>query len=238
MKLRKLTPRGISKFSELLLEARNGGNPDFSSLLQLPGLTLEYEHGIEIQPTPSRKKREVGKYLFETLAPIGDPNAVQQDAGLWSWLTLYWIDSLAPVRADGTRKIRANYYWIPETDNFQNYYRHFLALPFRAYAAYSSNPDAAAALFAGEIDVVGELTEQIASSQDIFANPALLETASKLYVEVPEDKLKAGAGGKGPGSPRRFAAIINQLVLTYDVSSIAPNKLMKLLPSEFDKFKP
>lgn len=237
MKLRYLTPRGIAKFNEYLQNAREGSDPNFKDLETMPGLAEEFQHGIEVGALPSRKKREVGKYLFEILTPLGDPNATQLNIGLWAWLTLHWIDELAPKNADGLRKIRANYYWVPEPDNYQNYYRHFLALPYRAYSKFSDNPDIAAALFTGEIDVVGELTEQVASSKDIFANPALLAAASKLYVEIPGDKLKPGGGGKGPGSPRRFAAIINQLVLTFDVSMIQPTKLMELLPAEFDKFK-
>lgn len=235
MRVRILNERGIAQFRDFLQLCREGQDPDFANLAIQPSFSSET--GIEISKIPSLKKHEVAAYLFELLKPLGHANTIESQVGLWAWLTLNWIDDLAPKKSDGSREVKSNYRWIPESDNFRNYYRHMLALPYRAYSAHPSNPEIAAALLAGRVGIPGELTEQIASSQEIFANASLLGTASKLYVDTKSYELKPGAGGNGPGSPRRYAAVVNQLILTYDVSTISPQKLLTLLPPEFDRFK-
>ena len=41
---------------------------------------------------------------------------------------------------------------------------------------------------------------------------------------------------KSPGSPRRFADVLSQLDLTWDLHSLSVEQLLELLPSEFDEF--
>lgn len=235
MKVRILNERGLAQFRDFLQLSREGQDPDYANLTVQPGFSTET--GIEISAIPSLKKKEVAAFLYELLKPLGHHNAIESQTGLWAWLTLYWIDDLAPKKADGTREVKSNYRWIPESDNPRNYYRHMLALPYRAYAAHPTNPEISAALLAGRVGIPGELSEQIASRQEIFANASLLGTASKLYVDLSTFELRPGAGSSGPGSPRRFADVINQLILTFDVSTINPQKLLTLLPAEFDKFR-
>lgn len=79
---------------------------------------------------------------------------------------------------------------------------------------------------------------QLASRQEIIASPSLMAAITTLYFNPATDRLKAGAAGKGPGSARRVADVIQQFDLTWDVYGMDPSKFLGLLPSEFDRFKP
>lgn len=65
-----------------------------------------------------------------------------------------------------------------------------------------------------------------------------MRVATDLYVDPSTGKAKSGAGGKGPGSARRLADMVNQLDLTWDLYAMFPKGLLTLLPKEFDRFRP
>lgn len=237
MELRRLNSRGLTKFQEYIHQAKAGGSPDLKALVTQPGFSEPLGNGIGVDALPSRNKKDVGKYLTELLQPLGEPEAVLIDRGLWAWLSLYWFDELTKKPGSATQEIGADYRHIPEPGNYKNYYRHLLAFPFRIYSKYQSTPDAADVFFTGDITKPGELTEQIASIQDIIANPPLVEAATMLYIDPVTRDRKVGAAGAGQGSARRFAAVLNQFMLTFDVAVMKPHELLSLLPAEFDKFK-
>ena len=60
-----------------------------------------------------------------------------------------------------------------------------------------------------------------------------------LYLDRPTMSLKRGhAGGNtSPGSARRFAMLLQQLDLTYDILEMSSDAIIGLLPAEFDKFR-
>ncbi len=78
--------------------------------------------------------------------------------------------------------------------------------------------------------------EQLASRQSIITNDTIMEVASRLYIDASK-KQKKGAASKKNGSVRRFTEIINQFDLTWDLYGMSPERLMELLPKEFDKFR-
>lgn len=237
MQLRTLNSRGLTAFQDYIIQARAGESPDFKALITQPGFSEPVPNLIDVEALPSRNKRDVGKYLTELLAPLGDPESVLLDRGLWAWLSLFWFDELTKNPRSSSHDVGSAYRYIPEPGNFRNYYRHLLAFPFRIYSKFQSSPEAADVFFTGDIATPGELTEQIASIQDIIANPPLVEAATMLYIDPVTKARKVGAAGAGQGSARRFAAVLNQFMLTFDVAVMKPHELLALLPAEFDKFK-
>jgi hypothetical protein len=84
---------------------------------------------------------------------------------------------------------------------------------------------------------MGDVVEQLASRQEIVTNKAIVGAATKLYYDRVTGAPRRGAGGKGAGSARRLADIINQLDLTWDLYAMSENDLIARLPAEFDRFK-
>ena len=93
------------------------------------------------------------------------------------------------------------------------------------------------ALICGPVSKQGDLIEQLASRQELITNKSLIKAVTELYYNPSTGTNKRGAGGKGAGSPRRLAEVIDQYNLTWDLYAISPDEIIGLLPSEFDRFK-
>jgi hypothetical protein len=179
---------------------------------------------------------EAAAVLTDVLASAGvsDP---ERDAGLWAWLAAVYFETLCRKDKTGHLKPGERARWIPELSNFQRYYRHLLLGPYLIYRAHSDQPTRVAALLCGHVSSPGDIAEQLASRMELVSNRTLMQVATQLYVSPTTGKAKPGAGGKGGGSARRLADIVNQLDLTWDLYDMDAEGLLVLLPKEFGKFK-
>ena len=235
--LRRLTDVGLSAVSLALLDIEDGKEPDISSLLESDVFT-EMVPGIEIEVKSFATREEAGKYFFDTLEPLRATGAnLMTDKGLWTWLALAWIEELAPKDSDGSRKLYDHRRWILSVDGHYAYYRHHLAGPYYIYDAHHDDPKRASALLCGSVSVPGEVWEQIASRQVFAGSPNLMAVVTKLYFDTSKNSLKRGAASQGAGGVRRLPMVINQFGLTWDVEGMPVDRILDLLPSEFNKFK-
>ena len=81
----------------------------------------------------------------------------------------------------------------------------------------------------------GDVAEQLSARQERISNRAVMAVATQLYVR--NGSIRKGAAGKGAGSARRLANVLDQLDLTWDLYDLDPDGLLELLPSEFDSFR-
>jgi hypothetical protein len=235
--LRALNTDGITAVTRLLIDIDNGSSPEIDSLINSEKYSSALDD-IEIERRTFVDRLDAGRYFYETLAPLRRGRTdVLRHKGLWTWLALSWIDILAPVSPQGTRKLFDSRRWVLAVDDYQAYYRHHFAGPYSVYAAHADDPSRAMALLCGTVATPGEVWEQIASRQDFASSPTLVELATRLYFDPATKKLKPGSGSKGAGSPRRLPTVIEQFGLTWDVRGMPVDRLLGLLPSEFDRFK-
>ena len=237
MKVRRLTEKGLKDFTGFL-DAVNGGQQFESPNALLTGEdTSENIHvDIDIEEREFGNRFDAAKYLDEHLSGASIPD-LDHDKGIWAWLALFYFKQLCAQDKVGKSTPGELARWIPATDNFRKYYRHLLAGPYRVFRAHRDSPERAMALLDGPVSKPGEMAEQLASSQEFVTNPAVVELATKLYLDK-ELKRKKGSGGKGPGSPRRLAALLNQWDLTFDLYSMSTADLSTMLPKEFSRFVP
>jgi hypothetical protein len=169
---------------------------------------------------------------------IDDGQHVLRDEGLWTWLAFASIDRLAPLVL-GVRKPGDWARLILDSANYKRYYRHLLAGPYYIYDAHRDDPDRARALLTTPVERPGELVEQFASRQELVRSPGIVGAITQLYLDRATNRLKSGHGGNNasPGSARRFAMLLQQLDLTYDIFEMSPEAIIGLLPFEFDKFR-
>ncbi len=236
MILRRLNEKGLGEFS-LFLDSLVGDDPSETpkTLLEDHGMSDPLEILIDIEPQDFDTRYKAAEYLFNALSTL-DNSEVERDKGLWAWLSLFFFEKLCTVDTSGLRKPGARAKWIPETGDFRRYYRHLLAGPYLIYRAHRDNPKRALVLLCGRLDRPGEIVEQLASRQEIITNQAIIETATKLYIDTKTGQPKTGAAGKGGGSARRFAEILNQFDVTWDLSVMESEDILNMLPKEFDKF--
>ncbi len=91
-------------------------------------------------------------------------------------------------------------------------------------------------MLAGPLNQPGDIAEQLASRQEIVTNKAAMALATTLYINSATQRAKKGAAGRGPGSARRFADVLNQFDLTWDLYSMKMDTMLKMLPNEFSRF--
>lgn len=235
--VRRLNQSGIERFSLFLDSLRTDTPQDRPVEILTDQLTSEeLECQIYIENRSFANRLEAARYLDEKFDSSG-LRGVERDRGLWAWLSLFYFEQLCPADNHGRRKPGELARWVPEVNNYQRYYRHLLAGPYRIYRAHRDRPERALALLCNPLDRPGDIVEQLASRQEIVTNKAVIETATELYIDPSTRKPRRGAGGKGRGSARRLAAVLNQLDLTFDLYALDKEALLKLLPPEFNRFR-
>lgn len=235
MKLRKLNAEGIQAFSSYLdvLDAQ----PTLAiptNLLNDPKTSEAIGKSIEIERKSFGSRYAAAQYLHERLQHAA-LSEVDRDTGLWGWLALFYFDELCPADRSGARFTGERARYIPDA-SFQRYYRHLLAGPFRIFRAHRDKPERALAVLCQPLDKPGDIVEQLASRQEIVTNRAVIEVATKLYIDPALKKPRRGAGGKSNGSARRYADVLNQFDLTWDLYAMPSPELLGILPNEFTRF--
>lgn len=234
MKLRKLNEQGIGQF-ELLLEAlRQGKSVETPLDLLTSSETSEavsQTEDIHIRVLHSRF--ELAAFVDKLLAGAEVANEMN-DIGLWSWLGAAFLDSTCPAEADGSRKPGNSYRHIP-SNNWRDFYRHLIRGPVRIFRLFKDSPGAASIVLCQKPYSPGDFVEQLASRQERITNPAIIETANRLYYDSSTGSPKRGASPnwRKAGTLRRFGDVLDQLDLTYDLYSMSADQLTSLLPSEF-----
>ena len=238
MKLRRLTPEGITKFSEYLDLLEN------EPTRMVPTNLLEDSTCSEIfgQPTEIQKKTfgtryAAAEYLDGILAKTGVAD-VGRDVGAGAWLTLLFFDELCPPNKSGERELRERPAYIPDPQNYQRYYRHLLFGSLLIFRAHRDDPKRAMAFLCKPLPIIDDIVAQLASRQEIVSNPAVVELATHLYFDPASGTTKKGAGGKGGGSPRRLVDILRQFDVTWDLYAMSRQEFWAVLPKEFVKFRP
>src|SRR5690606_17109233 len=75
------------------------------------------------------RRRDASEYFVDLLKGIPE-HEIAHDAGLWTWLTLFYFDQICPIDS-GARKVKNDYYYIFEPNNPRHFYRHLLFVAWR-----------------------------------------------------------------------------------------------------------
>jgi hypothetical protein len=237
MKLRQLNAAGIERL-EAFLDSLTTDTPlpKSDELLTSPLTSEPFPITKDIYGVDFASRLEAAKY-FDHLLGSCPQELVLRNRGLWSWLALLFFDQLCPRTADGRWRPRDRARWILQADDYRKYYRHLLAGPYGIYRAHRNNAAVAEGVLCTPLNSPGEIAEQLASRQELVTNPSVMAVATNLYLDPNSRRPKRGAGGKGPGSPRRLAAFLDQIDLTFYLQAITPELLLEKLPKEFDRFR-
>jgi hypothetical protein len=236
--LRRLNEAGITGFAQYLDVLRRGGAAEPpTDALTIAELSEPLSMQIEVEEQEFTSRLDWARYIDEKLEGKGLKN-IERDAGLWTWLTLFYVKQLLPSKKNGRKKVGEEAMWIPQIRNYQRYYRHLLAGPYRIYRAHRASPASALILLGGPFGSHGEVVEQFASRLEIVTNRGLIQSLTTLYWDAQKRKLRKGAAGKDAGSARRLADVLLQFDVTWDLYALTSECFLGLLPQEFDKFIP
>ena len=90
-----------------------------------------------------------------------------------------------------------------------------------------------------------QLAERLLGKMEAYRSPGVMDLANRLYSDPATGQQKTGiAGGGGGGNQRpaggivRLLDVLDQLYMTYDVYGMTAERLLDLLPPEFNRFRP
>lgn len=235
MNLRRMNDQGVDRFSKFLDSLTSATPlPYPKTLLDDPEATVEVTPSIEVEQRTFDTRLAAAKYLFHLFKKSGQTD-IERDRGLWAWLSLFYFEQLCPMRGTG-RVIRERARYFPDLTNFQRYYRHPLAGSYLIYSAHQDDPSRVLAFLSVPLHIMTDIIEQLASRQELVTNSGLVSVATKLYYDREKSDLRPGARGKGKGTARRLADVMNQFDVTWDLYSMKQHEIESLLPDEFSRF--
>lgn len=232
--IRSLNSAGIKNFQDWISTGAPGEIPeqwltDSQTSESLPEAGL-VEKGV------FKNRFDLGAYCNERLAAI-PLSAIPRTHGVWSWLSLFFFDVIAPKNASGTRSLRETVRYIPSED-YQKYYRHLIG--FAVYAIRQYGADAEPLLVSTKPGILHtDYCEQIFGYQDLCQTRAFISVANMLYFDAAARRIKPSAAPnkKKPGTLRRLGDVFYQLEVTYDVQGMNRDGLAEILPGEFSTWK-
>jgi len=234
MLARRLTTEGIEQFDTFLVSLKTEPSLDAPmELLTGSATSAPVDAEVDAEPRDLHSRLEVAEHLNRILKQ--DATNLRTDAGFWTWLALRWFETLCPTHG-GKWQPGDRSRWIADLEDPRKSCRHFLAGPYQVFRAHRDDPTRALSLLCGPPQQQGLLVTLIASRPSLVTCRAVVGAATRLYYDSSKGRNRTGLTGKGPGSPRRFADILSQLDLTWDLHSLTTEELLALLPAEFDEF--
>ena len=230
MKIRSMTPDGVDAFRTWLNGRASGDIP--AELLTGSKQTKSFQPALEIEQRKFTCRYELGQYVNEILGPVS-LSEVPRNHGIWSWLSIFFFDSLCPKNPDGTRDPKESVRYIWDV-SFSKYYRHLIGHTVYSIRLYGEE---AKPLFVAPSKriVHTDYCEQIFGYQDLCHTVSFIATANRLYFDQKKNQIKAGAtpNTRKPGTVRRLGDVFNQIALTFDVQGMSPEQILQKLPQEF-----
>jgi hypothetical protein len=232
VKLRRFNQSGIDAFRRRLSELRQA--PATAAPLELledERLTEVVVPGVQIEGSVFETRREAANYLSMVLQSLR-PEQVAADAGLWTWLSLLFFDSVCPV-VDGQRGVRNDYHYIFEPRNSRHFYRHLL---FIAWQILRLAPRWNTLLLRSRTSSLDKITTEVLKRLYLTRIPCIFEVLERLYWDPERRRPRAGITGNkvtAGNLTHRLPLRISQLEKNYDLVDLNAEQLIELLGDEF-----
>lgn len=170
----RLTAEGISRFREWVNQGAAGPAP--STLLTDAETSEAVGGNIALELREFASRYEFGEYLAERLSALPS-SMIRFDPGLLDWITLYYIDMLAPRRENGTRDMKEIVRYSLELKN-RKWSRHLVRMNWMAVIEHGPM---ARVMLALPVTKHSEVLEQLAGQQEVFGARAVVQAADALY---------------------------------------------------------
>ncbi len=177
MIVRQFNASGIAAFEAFLAECRTHPQmPVPRNLLKDNSLAERIGPHIAVEPKHFTLRRDAADYLAKLLEPL-PPDEIAENAGLWTWLSLFFFDEVCPVH-DGRRQIRSPQFYVYEPKLVRRAYYHLLFIPWRiAHIA----PNHGRIFLTGPVHQQNEVTRLVMKRLYLLRIPCIFEVLDRLY---------------------------------------------------------
>src|SRR5262245_5062448 len=123
MIVRQFSDSGIREFRAWLAQARAAPGASVPrDLLEDNQHTFALTPQMVVEPRRFATRRDAAEYFSKLLAPLPEVD-VALNAGLWTWLSLFFLDQVCAEK-NGQRVITNDYSYVFEPKNPRHCYRH------------------------------------------------------------------------------------------------------------------
>jgi len=233
IELRSFNQKGIASVKDFLKALRDGGrNQNPIELLDDRSLTrIDYED-ISVESRGFATRRDAAKYFHQKFEAIPSIE-LRSNAGLWTWLSLFYFDQICP-EIDGLRKVRNDYTYIFMPDQSMYFYRHLL---FVAWYVKHVSPTYNRLFLDTTVHQLDRFTEDVFKRLYLTRIDCIFEVLDRLYWDRQTNRPRKGVNSPGKTTAgdliHRFPTRIRQLEKTYDLMSLSTDQLLQLLGDEF-----
>lgn len=232
MKLRRFNNEGIQAFKEFLAKCRRQPDTELPiGLLENGTFTEIMDGGLSVAASHFETKGDAARYFETVLRPIPVEDLVK-DAGLWSWLTMLFFDSVCPSEGGG-RVVKNDYHYIYEPTNTRHFYRHLLFISWRVIKLA---PIHNRLFLQSRLSLLDKMTTEVMKRLYMTRIPCIFEVLDRLYWNESTRAPKKGMIGskeRAGDLTHRLPLRIRQLEMTYDLMSLTADQLIELLGAEF-----
>ena len=234
--LRRLTAAGIQRAQAFLAQLRehpdaNRTPPEDLLFGDHHSRPFDERAGILVAPRTFGTRRDAGRYLSELLEPVW--RRVINDAGVWSWLGMYYLEGTAPTPLS-PNNVTLIFESGEDTSNAsrseQQTYRHYL---WGSWRLYEQHGESAAFLLDQPISSWDDLSQRAFGSRQVFSSSGVVQVMLRLYTT---GKRKKRGHTHSPGGLRHLMRVLRQLELIYDVYGMEPEALLRTLPEPFQRW--
>ena len=231
--IRSLNERGLDRF-RCWLESGATGDAPFE-LLGDPQTSEPILHAGEVEQTDFANRYDLARHIADALAHC-DFQYLSYEPGIWGWLSLFHFDLLSPRDLTGARKTGAmeRYLYDSETRRSSSH------LIREAVIAIRTHKEHAKVLLVSPRGGIRDnlVLSELSSRQDLISNRNVIELVSQIYFDRKKGAIRHGATSRRcPGTVQRFALVLQQLSLNYDLPAMSARQIASLLPEEFTQWK-
>lgn len=227
--LRRLNDDGLAIFKNYIDQRKSNSKPlPVDAILFDDRFSEEIGDEIVIEKQIFRTRYDMGNYLKELFDKV-DMQQYLGDSGFWSWIALFWFDTLCPL---GKKPSAIHNYIL--SSNYNHRPRHAI---FTTWLLVNRYGEKSQYLLSKAPHTRGHLIEVLGGTQEIFGYEGVMHTAHRLYSDNNKKSFKTGATSrKKPGNVERFVKYLSQISLTYDLGTISEESLLTMLPKEYSGF--
>lgn len=236
-KLRRFNPQGLAIAEQRISQLSRNLPGNVRDILYDDSLTETFD--IELSPPKFHTRFDMARYLVQLLDPIRhNISNLETDSNLWSWIAIHWMNESILTQKDTTVEIRNVGRWVLDADSWKTFRVHLVAAPFAIMDQHRDTPEITRIMLSGSPLSPGGAYERASPNQQISRSAGALHAMTMLYVGA-DGRIKSGSSKQGdsPGTIPRFIKYLNQLEMTYDIRTIDGDRLLAMLPREFDAFR-
>lgn len=234
--VRSFNKSGLRALKEFLSVRRDGLlDVEARDLINDAALTNPITVNVKIEPRDFATRRSAAEYLHFKFSDM-PLEELRKDAGLWSWLSLYYFDQVCP-EIEGEQKIRNDYTYIFRPDESRYYYRHLL---FIAWYVLQVAPRHNRLFLDQSVFRLDKYTSEVFKRLYLTRVPCIFEVLERLYwdngTDAPRKRMVSPGKIVAGNLMHRFPTRIRQLEKTYDLLSLTADQLIELLGEEFRQY--